>query len=162
MIHIQIATIIHVQMHLHIFMKCTLLFPLIFSPLKYIFWKTIYDQLVNHISVMSGAFTNETRHCAVCLPPGSAAQVCENTLNETIIALQRFCVHCILLGWHSNLWQSNNWRVWFLVNASLGRDMGDSKARAIQSWSQGTPVALGAGKKRRRENDVDSDEVLVS
>ena len=49
-----------------------------------------------------------------------------------------------------------------MVNASLGRDMGDSKARAIQSWSQGTPVALGAGKKRRRENDVDSDEVLVS
>ena len=48
------------------------------------------------------------------------------------------------------------------MNASLGRDMGDSKARAIQSWSQGTPVALGAGKKRRRENDVDSDEVLVS
>ena len=86
-------------MHLHIFMKCTLLFPLIFSPLKYIFWKTIYDQLVNHISVMSGAFTNETRHCAVCLPPGSAAQVCENTLNETIIALQRFCVHCMYIAW---------------------------------------------------------------
>ena len=94
----------HIQLYMykciyiHIFMKCTLLFPLIFSPLKYIFWKTIYDQLVNHISVMSGAFTNETRHCAVCLPPGSAAQVCENTLNETIIALQRFCVHYILLA----------------------------------------------------------------
>ena len=38
--------------------------------------------------------------------------------------------------------------------------MSHSKALAIQSWGKGTPVALGAGgKKRRRENDEDSDEV---
>ena len=43
--------------------------------------------------------------------------------------------------------------------AGGGGDMSHSKALAIHSWGKGTPVALGAGKKRRRENDEDSDEV---
>ena len=38
--------------------------------------------------------------------------------------------------------------------------MSHSRALAAHSWSQGTPVALGSGKKRRREDDNnDSDEV---
>ena len=42
-----------------------------------------------------------------------------------------------------------------------GGDMSHSRALAAHSWSQGTPVALGAGKKRRREDDNnDSDEVI--
>ena len=41
-----------------------------------------------------------------------------------------------------------------------GGDMSHSRALAAHSWSQGTPVALGSGKKRRREDDNnDSDEV---
>ena len=43
--------------------------------------------------------------------------------------------------------------------AGGGGDMSHSKALAIHSWSKGTPVALGPGKKRRREDDEDSDEV---
>ena len=39
--------------------------------------------------------------------------------------------------------------------------MSHSKALAIHSWGKGTPVALGSGKKRRRDNDEDSDEVRV-
>ena len=43
-------------MHLHIYRKCVLsCFPWSFHPLNTYFEKTIYDQLVNHISVMSGA-----------------------------------------------------------------------------------------------------------
>ena len=39
--------------------------------------------------------------------------------------------------------------------------MSHSRALAAHSWSQGTPVALGSGKKRRREDDNnDSDEVI--
>ena len=42
-----------------------------------------------------------------------------------------------------------------------GGDMSHSRALAAHSWSQGTPVALGSGKKRRREDDNnDSDEVI--
>ena len=43
--------------------------------------------------------------------------------------------------------------------AGGGGDMSHSKALAIHSWGKGTPVALGPGKKRRREDDEDSDEV---
>ena len=44
-----------------------------------------------------------------------------------------------------------------------GGDMSHSRALAAHSWSQGTPVALGPGKKRRREDDNnDSDEVTLS
>ena len=43
-----------------------------------------------------------------------------------------------------------------------GGDMSHSRALAAHSWSQGTPVALGSGKKRRREDDNnDSDEVII-
>ena len=43
-----------------------------------------------------------------------------------------------------------------------GGDMSHSRALAAHSWSQGTPVALGSGKKRRREDDNnDSDEVTL-
>ena len=38
--------------------------------------------------------------------------------------------------------------------------MSHSRALAAHSWSQGTPVALGSGKKRRREDDNNgSDDV---